>query len=654
MFVQFLHDQLLALAAGGRGGASRRQAPAIRRALRWASFLSRDPLYIPTVDLVQSPLASEVVADLSLLGTRDCAHFVGSSVVLDDLFRAKKTHFRHTSLLGVWEERASYERLVEFEPLLEGRRVNTTTDLKHRWMTEVGRFTTRAPSPADSPFLLQLREVAIMLGRSATNRRLVGALTGLPRRLEDHAFLWNVVQDLRIFPFRTTGEPGRRIELGLAWHWIVSHLDEYRTTLLVRIPGLGEMDFGVASTHPEAVVDLRAHIEAMRLLKLDKAFDCLSLEQILALRAEPRMLCLRDTLVAELASQFVVRSPGARTTPGILARAQRVLDAVALCHSPSGALAAAADVAMAVSDRPASYMPSGRPIIIGVVVALVEELVTIRDAVEAVMGQLTPLDSPSTGRTTYRITRRRPDGVEMEYVFSLIGKGQERAAAATAHFIAEHRPEVVVNIGIAGALSSDVDIGDVVVADTVQSYLSDSKASQAGQRGFKIVPGGQSVTTDRYLTDRATEIELRDRPRITEARETLAAYAASRIDDRALLDRMKFRVVAGPLACGPIVGAAAAFKTALLAVNRNLVALDMESSGAGIATELGGMLDRIRYLVLRGISDFADAAKGDLEASTKGSLRSVATVAPLHLMLAVLDSVPSEFLQQPARMAQSE
>jgi nucleoside phosphorylase len=650
MFIQFLHDQLLVLERGDRHRALLDRVPAVKRALRWAAFLSRDPLYIPTVDLVQSPLADQVVPELSVLGGRDCAHFVGSSVVLDDLFRSKQAHFRQTRLLGMWEDRDAGRRLTEFETLLEARRVNTTADLKYRWMAEIGRFITRAPAPDDSPFLVQLREAAILLDKAPGNRRFAGALTNLPRRLEDHAFLWDVVQELRIFPFRTTGEPARRLEVGLAWEWITSHLDEYRTTLLVRIPGLGEMDFGVASTHREAVVDLNAHIRAMRLLKLETAFDALSLDEIVSLGNQPKVQCLRDALLASLARQYQGRKPVTQPKPGVLRAAQQVRDAVALCNSPSQAIAAAADVAMGVFEPPFPHVAIRNSITVGVVVALIEELLTMRDAVEEVIGRLEPIDSAISGMTTYRAGRRTGQGLELKFVFALIGKGQERAAAATAQFIAEHKPDVVVNVGIAGALSPDVGLGDVVVADTVFSYLSDSKATEAAPRGFKIIPGGQPVPTDRYLTERAAQIDLRDRQRMAEIRQELAAYAAARLDGVEVVDSLKFRVIAGPLASGPIVAAAGAFKQDLLRLNRNLVAVDMESSGAGIAADLGGMVSRVRYFVLRGISDLADAAKGDLEAATKGAVRQIATVAPLYVMLAVLESAQPDVLENPRQV----
>ena len=64
----------------------------------------------------------------------------------------------------------------------------------------------------------------------------------------------------------------------------------------------------------------------------------------------------------------------------------------------------------------------------------------------------------------------------------------------------------------------------------------------------------------------------------------------------------------------------------------------MESSGAGVAADLGSKVERIRYLVLRGISDLADADKATLEVSTDGAVRRLATLAPLLVMVVVLES----------------
>ncbi len=648
MFVQFLHDQLLTLASSTADG-SRRQVAAIRRALCWAAFLSRDPLFIPTVDLVQSPAIEGIVTDLGLLAKENFVQFVGSSVDIDDLHRSKRAHFNRTAFLAPWKDSEALARLPQFESALQARQFNTTADLKLRWMADVGSFASRRPGDSETPLTLQMREVAVMLDRKPTDRRLIHSMTMLPSRLEDHAFLWKVIEDLRIFPFRTTGAPRHALEVGLAWHWLVSHLQEYGTRMLVGLPGLGLMDFGVSRSDPASVIDLRTHLEAVRVLGLDRAFAALDLAAVLALRVDPSVLALRDGL---LTSIYELLRHGATEAESerLYARSQQVRDGVGGLLSPEQALRTAGEIS--ISSDGTRSVPTAFPAkraSIGVAIALPEELEVIQNLLPSMLGELMPEDSKVSGHTIYRAPDFTTDGgVDISLFFAVVGKGQERAGVGVAEMITEHHPEILVNLGIAGSLSEDLYLGDVVVGTDVMSYLSDSKAVPEGKDGFIFRLGGQAVPTDAYLRERASQMDLRLRQEMIEYRERLFGLARQFLPDGKLLTDLEFRVLSGPIASGPTVGAANAFKKWLREHRRNYLAIEMEASGIGIAVEQGSMLSRLRYLVLRGISDLADENKARLEAETEAGARQLAVAAPLALLLALLKTLPAEaFAKQP-------
>lgn len=77
----------------------------------------------------------------------------------------------------------------------------------------------------------------------------------------------------------------------------------------------------------------------------------------------------------------------------------------------------------------------------------------------------------------------------------------------------EYRPEVVVNVGIAGSLHPDVRIGDVVVPDTVFAYTESGKAIDAKTQGasspaegWEWVRRGDAFRTSHRLVEEARHL----------------------------------------------------------------------------------------------------------------------------------------------------
>lgn len=94
------------------------------------------------------------------------------------------------------------------------------------------------------------------------------------------------------------------------------------------------------------------------------------------------------------------------------------------------------------------------------------------------------------------------------------------------------------------------------------------------------------------------------------------------------------RLFDGPVACGPIVGAAESFVAWLKQQNRKFAALEMESGG--VLAAVFEATDPARTLVLRGISDLADHRKPDLDQTADGVFRRVAMNNAIGLLDAML------------------
>jgi len=228
-------------------------------------------------------------------------------------------------------------------------------------------------------------------------------------------------------------------------------------------------------------------------------------------------------------------------------------------------------------------------------------------------------------------------------VASFAGKmGGQKAALVTQRLLVRWQPATVVVLGIAGGIDNDVRLGDVVAATAVENYLEDARAVDAADpdrfdfhlagdtfrpsgdlvkeiRHFKFAHSGPFETWQedgrRRLYD-ALPASLRKRK----------AYAPLLADGPRLLD--------GPVACGPIVGAAESFVAWLKRQNRKFAALEMESGG--VLAAVFEATDPARTLVLRGISDLADHRKADLDQTAGGVFRRVAMNNAIGLLDALL------------------
>jgi tetratricopeptide (TPR) repeat protein len=183
-----------------------------------------------------------------------------------------------------------------------------------------------------------------------------------------------------------------------------------------------------------------------------------------------------------------------------------------------------------------------------------------------------------------------------------------------------------------------------VAATAVESYLEDAKAVDADEpdrfdfrlAGDTFRPSGdlvKEILHFKFAYSHQFEIWQEDGRRclydaLPPNLRKHKAYAPLLADGPRLLD--------GPVACGPIVGAAESFVVWLKQQNRKFAALEMESGG--VLAAVFEATDPARTLVLRGISDLADHRKTDLDQTAGGVFRRVAmnnAIGMLDALLAV-------------------
>jgi len=219
----------------------------------------------------------------------------------------------------------------------------------------------------------------------------------------------------------------------------------------------------------------------------------------------------------------------------------------------------------------------------------------------------------------------------------LFEMGLTSSAVAATRLLSSHEIRVLAVVGIAGALTPKLRLGDVVVASSVEEYLYGAKVSALTGRGFEFELGGLAwqsppelvsyANNFRYLEDTGAGFSSwreRARSRRDPGLDTVTSALANDYPD----------YLVGAIATGDIVSAAGSFAQWLRRTNRFRAAIEMEAGGAARAA-YGDR--RARLMVVRGISDFADERKRKLDADL-GAWRRYAMHNAVDLFAALVSS----------------
>jgi WD40 repeat protein/nucleoside phosphorylase len=282
----------------------------------------------------------------------------------------------------------------------------------------------------------------------------------------------------------------------------------------------------------------------------------------------------------------------------------------------------------------------GPPIELGIVIALKEELRVFQKLLPA---RTTVERDPRTGQYDY-VFEHPATGARC--VFTLLGDmGPEPAALATERLINRWAPRTLVMLGIAAGIHPDVKVGDVVVASQIDSYLDSARAQPGSHPGsFEFSLGGSVYRGDHELITHVRNLEFAVPDAFARWNRACQEHLAELLPEEArveLLRRQWVRPVPElldvHLASGPVVGAAQEFTQWLRrSRDRNHKALDMES--AGLMAAAFRRVEPGRTLVIRGISDYGDERKADLDARGEGALRRYAMHNATALLWTLLEA----------------
>jgi len=215
----------------------------------------------------------------------------------------------------------------------------------------------------------------------------------------------------------------------------------------------------------------------------------------------------------------------------------------------------------------------------------------------------------------------------------LFEMGLTGSAVATTRLLDRFEFGVLAVVGIAGALEPDLRLGDVVIASSVDEYLVAAKATAAGSGRYNFEVAGASWTASSDLVTYAHNFRY-----LGDGFGAWQRRAAGRLPEASELARPEPDYQVAPVASGDVVGADEAFAKWLRQHNRLRAALEMEAGGAARAVYRSGQTD---LLVVRGISDFANKSKKDLDdavgsGADRGAWRRYAALNAFDLLGALV------------------
>ena len=229
-------------------------------------------------------------------------------------------------------------------------------------------------------------------------------------------------------------------------------------------------------------------------------------------------------------------------------------------------------------------------------------IITALDTVEADAVQALPL-SWETLRLKHDETRyfsgtlAKADGTKSIIAASAPRMGIPASAVLSTKIIQQFRPRYIAMVGICAGRKDKVNLGDIVVADPTWDWGSGKIVSENGSPKFLPSPHqlGLDPDTASLLKGMAKDAAMLG--------EIKRAAKGNKPDT-------ELSVHLGPLVSGAAVVAHKPTFDGLLDQHRGILGVDMEAYAVAAAA-IGGGKPRPEFVVIKGVSDYADENKDD-------------------------------------------
>lgn len=251
-----------------------------------------------------------------------------------------------------------------------------------------------------------------------------------------------------------------------------------------------------------------------------------------------------------------------------------------------------------------------------IVVPLEEELLNVQKIFKPTIDRSTDLAFRSevdSGSSGLRILLVQQEGM-----------GRTHAARAASEALSEFDASLIVCLGIAGSLTSDLRLGDVCYSTSIADVLDNARAADdtKGEMELDFAPS-------HYPSPRKLVAALNFCRTIPELR---AKYETWQANQSQLLESLNIseiprpasnypNTMPGAIVCGA-VSKSARYNKKLSGLDRKVLAIETESGGVFEEAQRRG----VHALTIRGISDHANADKSALEKRSSGNVRQLAAL----------------------------
>jgi nucleoside phosphorylase len=219
------------------------------------------------------------------------------------------------------------------------------------------------------------------------------------------------------------------------------------------------------------------------------------------------------------------------------------------------------------------------------------------------------------------------DGVPKILLAKQSRMGRTGSQEAASNCLDSFDAGLLVCLGIAGGLSSDVAIGDVCYTGSIIDVLDNARAGETTTSTQDLALSPTSYSSPQELdilfcVDRLSPATKGDHQAWGVERETIAKQLIPNEfagKDGKIEKIVRPTVRSGSIACG-LVSASPEFNRKLKAIDRKILAIETESGGLFSIAQRQG----IPALTVRGISDYAGIDKNRFEQETNNNGRKIA------------------------------
>jgi nucleoside phosphorylase len=189
------------------------------------------------------------------------------------------------------------------------------------------------------------------------------------------------------------------------------------------------------------------------------------------------------------------------------------------------------------------------------------------------------------------------------------------------HLLTIAEVRLLALVGVAGGLTSDVALGDVIVADDINEFQAKAKAV-GDANSYSIQYSGRHWSLPWAVREAVNNFRFAARELHEAWQEQCRRHHNACFEVGGVLEAKAPKYHVGPIASGNTVSAAEAFVDELKTIDRKVAAIEMEA--AGVAWAASARIRPVPCIVLRGISDPSTGAKTATDQISGGAFRRCA------------------------------